>query len=193
MGSLFINYITLYGQQWQCTSRPRATTGTERTCSRTSVKNDTGSSGPSPRSSRSRTPRGRTLRARISNSSKLMVTPPWASPTPRPWRPCKNVRGLHATDMGYSYADTSYQEQKIQNGINIVQIFMPPHLQFLILAALYERWALPLSIFMTVPIAALGAFSACTGSAITELYAQIGLVMLIGLAAKTLSDRNRGH
>ena len=90
------------------------------------------------------------------------------------------------SDMGYSYADMSYQEEKIQNGIGIVQIFLLSSVfVFLILAALYERWSLPLSIFMTVPIAALGAFLGLYWFDYElNLYAQIGLVMLIGLAAK---------
>jgi HAE1 family hydrophobic/amphiphilic exporter-1 len=56
---------------------------------------------------------------------------------------------------------------------------------FLILAALYESWALPLSVLLGTPIAVFGAFFALWGRAMeNNVYAQIGLVMLIGLAAK---------
>ena len=56
---------------------------------------------------------------------------------------------------------------------------------FLILVALYEKWSLPLAVFLTVPIAVLGAYAGLfwQGMELT-LYAQIGLVMLVGLAAK---------
>lgn len=56
---------------------------------------------------------------------------------------------------------------------------------FLILVALYEKWSFPLAVFLTVPIAVLGAYAGLfwQGMELT-LYAQIGLVMLVGLAAK---------
>ena len=90
------------------------------------------------------------------------------------------------SEMGYSYADMTFQEQKASQGVNIMQIFLLSSLfVFLILAALYEKWTLPISIFMTVPIAALGAFLALYYFGYDlNLYAQIGLIMLIGLAAK---------
>jgi HAE1 family hydrophobic/amphiphilic exporter-1/multidrug efflux pump len=56
---------------------------------------------------------------------------------------------------------------------------------FLVLAALYESWAMPVAILLVIPFGVLGAFS---GLAMREfannVYAQIGLIMLIGLAAK---------
>ena len=56
---------------------------------------------------------------------------------------------------------------------------------FLILAALYESWALPFSVLLGTPIAVFGAFAALWARGMeNNVYAQIGLVMLIGLAAK---------
>ena len=190
MGSLFINYITLYGQQWQVYIQAQGDdrNGTDM-LKNFYVKNDTGSSVPLSTLVKITDTKGPEflLRQNLYNSSKLMVTPAMGFSNSQAMEALqKTFEACMPTDMGYSYADMSYQEQKIQNGINIVQIFMLSSIfVFLILAALYERWALPLSIFMTVPIAALGAFLGLYWFGYElNLYAQIGLVMLIGLAAK---------
>ena len=190
MGSLFINYITLYGQQWQVYIQAQGSdrTGTDM-LKNFYVKNDSGSSVPLSTLVKITDIKGPEflLRQNLYNSSKLMVTPAQGYSNSQAMEALEQTfEASMPTDMGYSYADMSYQEQKIQNGIGIVQIFLLSSVfVFLILAALYERWSLPLSIFMTVPIAALGAFLGLYWFGYElNLYAQIGLVMLIGLAAK---------
>ena len=190
MGSLFINYITLYGQQWQVYIQAQGSdrTGTDM-LKNFYVKNNTGSSVPLSTLVKITDIKGPEvlLRQNLYNSSKLLVTPAQGYSNSQAMEALeKTFEASMPSDMGYSYADMSYQEQKIQNGIGIVQIFLLSSVfVFLILAALYERWSLPLSIFMTVPIAALGAFLGLYWFGYElNLYAQIGLVMLIGLAAK---------
>ncbi|MGH9582049.1 MAG: efflux RND transporter permease subunit, partial [Bryobacteraceae bacterium] len=86
--------------------------------------------------------------------------------------------------MGYDWADLSYQENKASGtagpifGLSLLVVF-------LILAALYESWTLPFSVLLSVPIAIFGAFAGLYLRQFDlDVYAQIGLVMLIGLAAK---------
>jgi HAE1 family hydrophobic/amphiphilic exporter-1 len=89
-------------------------------------------------------------------------------------------------EMGYDYMGMSFQEQKAQQGISPMVIFAFSLLcVFLILAAQYESWSLPFSVLLGTPIAVAGAFAALMlRGQENNVYAQIGLVMLIGLAAK---------
>src|SRR5207237_2092788 len=89
-------------------------------------------------------------------------------------------------EMGFDYLGMSFQEKKAEQGVSPLAIFGLSFLfVFLILAALYESWSLPLSVLLGTPIAVFGAFTAlATRQMVNNVFAQIGLVMLIGLAAK---------
>jgi HAE1 family hydrophobic/amphiphilic exporter-1 len=88
--------------------------------------------------------------------------------------------------MGFDYLGMSFQEKKAQEGVSPAVIFGFSLLcVFLILAAQYESWTLPFSVLLGTPIAIMGAFFALWLLRYeNNVYAQIGLVMLIGLAAK---------
>jgi HAE1 family hydrophobic/amphiphilic exporter-1 len=90
------------------------------------------------------------------------------------------------SEMGYDYLGISFQEKKAQQGVPPAAIFGLSFLfVFLVLAALYESWTLPFSVLLGTPIAVFGAFAALLcRQMVNNVYAQIGLVMLIGLAAK---------
>ncbi len=86
---------------------------------------------------------------------------------------------------GYEFAGLSYEE--VQAGSKTVYIFLLSIVfVFLFLAALYESWAVPFSVLLAVPIGAFGAILTLTlvPSLTNNVYAQIGLITLIGLAAK---------
>jgi HAE1 family hydrophobic/amphiphilic exporter-1 len=89
--------------------------------------------------------------------------------------------------MGYDYMGMSFQEKKAQEGVPVSVIFALSLLfVFLILAAQYESWSLPFSVLLGTPVAVFGAFLGLKLMHLElNLYAQIGLIMLIGLAAKT--------
>ena len=102
-------------------------------------------------------------------------------------------------EMGFDYSGISFQEQKARQGVPPSAIFgLSLLFVFLILAALYESWSLPFSVLLSTPIAVFGAFAilwlrrTVLGYLLppylvqieSDVYSQIGLVMLIGLAAK---------
>ena len=89
-------------------------------------------------------------------------------------------------EMGFDYMGMSYQEQQAQKGVSPMVIFaFSLFCVFLILAAQYESWSLPFSVLLGTPIAVAGAFGGLMIRGMeNNVYAQIGLVMLIGLAAK---------
>jgi HAE1 family hydrophobic/amphiphilic exporter-1 len=90
------------------------------------------------------------------------------------------------SQMGFDYMGMSYQEQKAAQGVSPATIFgLAFFVVFLIMAAQYESWTLPFSVLLGVPIAVFGAFATLYVRRLdNDVYAQIGLVMLIGLSAK---------
>jgi HAE1 family hydrophobic/amphiphilic exporter-1 len=89
-------------------------------------------------------------------------------------------------EMGFDYIGMSYQEKKAQEGVPPAAIFgLSVLFVFLILAALYESWSLPFSVLLGVPVAVFGAYLTLFSRHMeNNVFAQIGLVMLIGLSAK---------
>jgi HAE1 family hydrophobic/amphiphilic exporter-1 len=89
-------------------------------------------------------------------------------------------------EMGFDYSGMSYQEQAAAQGVPAGVIFALSLLfVFLILAAQYESWTLPFSVLLGTPIAVFGAFLALWLRGLeNNVFAQIGLITLIGLAAK---------
>ncbi len=94
---------------------------------------------------------------------------------------------LLPSDMSYSWSGQSYQERKSSGASSLV--FAGGLIGvFLILAALYERWSLPFAIIAAVPFGSLWClFSSLDFEMSNDVYFQVGLVTLIGLAAKMRS------
>ena len=102
-------------------------------------------------------------------------------------------------EMGFDYSGISFQEQKARQGVPPSVVFgLSLLFVFLILAALYESWSLPFSVLLSTPVAVFGAFGVLWLRRVilgyflppylvqieNDVFSQIGLVMLIGLAAK---------
>ena len=86
-------------------------------------------------------------------------------------------------DMGYAWNGMSYQESIAGSGLGVFALSLI--LVFLILAALYQSWSLPFSVLLSTPVAVVGAFVGLWMRRLdNNVYAQIGLIMLIGLSAK---------
>jgi HAE1 family hydrophobic/amphiphilic exporter-1 len=101
----------------------------------------------------------------------------------------ETARSVLPGDMSFDWADMSYQERKAP-GVAVV-FMLAVFLVFLILAAQYESWGLPFSVLLGTPFAAFGAYlglwlarTYVSESYVNNIFAQIGLIMLIGLAAK---------
>ena len=87
-------------------------------------------------------------------------------------------------NIGVEWSGLSYQEKQAggQTGLVLALVFL---FVFLFLAALYESWMIPAAVLLSLPVAALGAYLGVWACGLeNDVYFQIGLVMLVGLAAK---------
>jgi len=87
-------------------------------------------------------------------------------------------------DFSFDWGGASYQEKK-SGGTSVLALGLAVIMVFLILAAQYERWSLPLSVLLALPFGTFGALAAVYLRGYSnDVYFQIGLVTLLGLAAK---------
>ncbi len=96
----------------------------------------------------------------------------------------KIVKEHLPSNIGIEWSGLSYQEKKAdgQTGLVLALVFL---FVFLFLAAQYESWTVPIAVLLSLPVAALGAYLGIWICGLeNDIYFQIGLVMLIGLAAK---------
>jgi HAE1 family hydrophobic/amphiphilic exporter-1 len=195
MGGAFINYFNRFGRQWQVYTQAEGQFRTKaENVGQFYVRNDRGNMVPLSALTSIHPKIGPefTMRYNLHRAAQINAS---ASPGYSSAQAMKAMEEVFSETMppgmGYDYLGMSYQEKKAQEGVSPALIFgLSILFAFLILAALYESWTLPFSVLLSVPIAIFGAFAALylrrfqSFSFENNVYAQIGLIMLIGLAAK---------
>jgi HAE1 family hydrophobic/amphiphilic exporter-1 len=190
MGGYFVNYFNRFGRQWQVYVQAEAEARSRaEDIGQSYVHNRQGNRVPLSTlvSVESRPGPDFTMRYNLYRSAQINAIAMPGVSSAQAMRALEEV--FHQTmppEMGFDYMGMSFQEKKAQEGVSIVAIFGLSLLcVFLILAAQYESWSLPFSVLLTTPIAALGALAAIwLRGQVNNIYAQIGLIVLIGLSAK---------
>jgi HAE1 family hydrophobic/amphiphilic exporter-1 len=190
MGGAFVNYFNRFGRQWQVYVQAEGAFRTEgRYLGQFYVRSTTGDAVPLGALTTIQDTSGPefTQRFNLYRSAQINAFARGDYSDAQVMKALEEVfRKTMPPEMGFSYMGMSFQEQQAAQGIPASAIFALSLLfVFLILAALYESWSLPFSVLLSLPIAVLGAFLALwTRTLENNAYAQIGLIMLIGLAAK---------
>jgi HAE1 family hydrophobic/amphiphilic exporter-1 len=203
MGGLFINYYNNFGRTWQVYVEAEAPYRSDLTnVGQFYVRNNSGEMVPLTALTRFESRSGPEFTMRYNEYRSAQINggaaPGYSSD--QATAALEDVfKQTMPGEMGFDYMGMSYQEQKARQGVPASVIFGFSLLfVFLILAALYESWSLPFSVLLSTPVAVFGAFAvlwlrrlvlsafypAYTVQIETDVYSQIGLVMLIGLAAK---------
>ena len=190
MGGAFVNYFNRFGRQWQVYVQAEGDYRTKaQNLGQFYVLNNSSNMVPLAAVTAIKTTTGPefTMRYNLHESAQINAS---ARPGYSSAQAMKALEEVFAETMppgmGYDYMGMSYQEKKAQQGISPMVIFGFSLLcVFLILAAQYESWSLPFSVLLGTPVAVFGAFAGImVGHYENNVYAQIGLVMLIGLSAK---------
>jgi multidrug efflux pump len=190
MGSGFINYFNRFGRQWQVFLQAEGDYRTNiETIGQFYVRNSEGKTVPlsALTSVRNITGPEFTMRFNLYRSAQINASAAPGYSSAQAMTALEDVFSkTMPREMGYDYSGMSFQEKKAQQGVSPAAIFAFSFLcVFLILAAQYESWSLPFSVLLGTPIAVAGAFGGLLMRNFeNNVYAQIGLVMLIGLAAK---------
>jgi len=203
MGGLFVNYFNDFGRTWQVYLEAEAPfRATTQHLGQFYVRNGQGEVLPLTALAQFKTRAGPefTMRYNEYRSAQINGSAAPGYSSDQATAALEDVfRQTMPGEMGFDYMGISYQEQKAREGVPSSVIFGFSLLfVFLILAALYESWSLPFSVLLSTPVAIFGAFAVlwlrrAVLSALVppymvqienDVYAQIGLVMLIGLAAK---------
>ena len=190
MGGAFVNYFNRFGRQWQVYVQAEGDYRTQAgNLGQFYVLNNSSNMVPLAAVTGVRATQGPefTMRYILHEAAQINAS---AKPGYSSAQAMKAMEEVFAETMppgmGYDYMGMSYQEKKAQQGVSPMLIFGFSFLcVFLILAAQYESWSLPFSVLLGTPVAVFGAFAAIlAGHYENNVYAQIGLVMLIGLSAK---------
>jgi len=190
MGGVLVNYFNQFGRQWQVYVQAEGDYRTKaENLGQFYVSNDAGQPVPMSSLTRIRGSAGPEFTLRY-NLYRCVQINGGAAPG---YTSAQAMQALEETfkdtmpvEMGYDYLGMSYQEKKAAEGIPPAVIFgMSLLFVFLILAAQYESWSLPFSVLLGIPIAVFGAFLFLWLRGLdNNIYAQIGLIVLIGLGAK---------
>jgi HAE1 family hydrophobic/amphiphilic exporter-1 len=190
MGGYFVNYFNRFGRQWQVYIQAEGEYRTRADqLGQFYVRNSAGQTVPlsAVTSIQQRSGPEFTMRYNLYRSSQINAV---ANPGYSSIQAMQALEEVFAKtmprEMGYDYLGMSFQEKKAREGVPVSVIFgLSLLFVFLILAAQYESWSLPFGVLLGTPVAVLGAFAGIFIRHMEfNLYAQIGLIMLIGLAAK---------
>ncbi len=190
MGGFFVNYFNRFGRTWQVYIEAEGDYRTDAgNMGQFYVRNSNGDSVPLDAVATVQNISGPefTLRYNEYRAAQINVTAAPGYSSLQAMNALEEVfRQTMPAEMGYDYLAMSFQEQKARQGVSPAAVFgMSLIFVFLILAALYESWSLPFSVLLGTPVAVFGAFATLWLRGMqNNIYAQIGLIMLIGLAAK---------
>jgi HAE1 family hydrophobic/amphiphilic exporter-1 len=190
MGGYFINYFNRFGRQWQVYVQAEGDYRTQADqLGQFYVRNADGDTVPlsAITSIEPRSGPEFTMRYNLYRSAQINVVSAPGFSSAQAMQALEEVFAAGMPrEMGYDYLGMSFQEKKALEGVPVSVIFaLSMIFVFLILAAQYESWSLPFSVLLGTPIAVFGAFAGIFLRHMEfNLYAQIGLIMLIGLAAK---------
>jgi hydrophobic/amphiphilic exporter-1 (mainly G- bacteria), HAE1 family len=190
MGGYFVNYFNRFGRQWQVYVQAEGEYRAEaEQLGQFYVRNKDGDAVPlsALTSLEQRSGPEFTMRYNLYRAVQInAVNAPGYSSTQGMKALEEVFQETMPAEMGYDYLGMSYQEKQAQEGVPAWVVFALSLLfVFLILAAQYGSWSLPFSVLLGTPVAVFGAFLGIFLRGMElNLYAQIGLILLIGLAAK---------